>query len=45
MKCDCKLKDKYLERIEKFYAFKDKNNAERVYKAVLGLEAREFFGI
>lgn len=45
MKNDCKLKDKYLERIEKFYAFKDRNNAERVYEAVLALEAREFFGI
>lgn len=34
----CMLKDKYRERIEKTFAFNDKNNCERVYKAILELE-------
>jgi len=41
----CKIKDKYLERIDKFYAFKDKKNAERIFREVVRLEGQEFFGI
>ncbi len=37
MKNGCKLKDKYAERIHKFYAYHDKNNCERVYKKILQL--------
>ncbi len=45
MKNDCVLKDKYRQRIEKFYAFKDTRNSERVFNAVTKLEKQEFFGI
>ena len=45
MKNDCALKDKYRQRIDKFYAFKDKKNSERVFNAVTKLEKQEFFGI
>lgn len=45
MKNDCALKDKYRQRIEKFYAFKDTKNSERVFNAVTKLEKQEFFGI
>lgn len=39
MENDCKLKDFYRERIEKFFAFDDKNNCKRVYEKMI--EARE----
>ena len=45
MKNDCALKDKYRQRIEKFYAFKDKKNCERIFNAITKLEKQEFFGI
>lgn len=32
---DCKLEEKYLERINKFYTFFDKNNCKRVYEEIL----------
>jgi len=38
MENDCKLKDKYRERIDKFFAFNDQKNCERVYEKILGLE-------
>lgn len=41
MENDCKIKDKYLDRIKKFYAFNDKNNCQRIYRSVLKLERRE----
>ena len=44
MKRGCKLKDVYRDRIDKFYAFKDKNNAHRVFNAVVKLEEQGFFG-
>lgn len=37
MKNGCKLKDKYAERIHRFYSYHDKNNCERVYKKILRL--------
>ena len=33
----CKIKKKYLRRIKKFFAFHDKNNNERIYKAIKNL--------
>lgn len=38
MENDCKIKDAYLERINKFYAFHDKNNCKRVYEAIISLD-------
>ncbi len=35
---DCQLTEPYLERVEKFYAFHDQNNCERIYKAILELD-------
>ena len=37
MKSGCRLKEKYADRIRKFYAYHDKNNCERVYKKILQL--------
>lgn len=34
----CKIKDKYKKRIDKFFAFNDKHNCERVYKKIMALE-------
>ena len=34
MKNGCELKPLYRERIDKFLAFDDKNNCERVYKKI-----------
>lgn len=34
IKNECKIDDKYLDRINKFYCYNDKNNCERVYKAI-----------
>lgn len=45
MKNDCKIKDKYLERIKKFYAYQDKNNARRIMESILKLEEQGVFGI
>ena len=38
MKNGCKLKDKYRERIDNFFAFNDRNNCQRVYEEILKLE-------
>ena len=32
---DCQIEEKYLERIDKFYTFFDKNNCKRVYEEIL----------
>lgn len=37
MEDDCKLKEKYRERIEKFFAYHDRENCQRVYEAIKGL--------
>lgn len=37
MESGCELKPVYRERIERFYAYHDKNNCERVYKKILRL--------
>lgn len=34
MQNDCKVKNMYLERMEKFFAYNDANNCERVYKKI-----------
>jgi len=33
-----KLEDKYLERINQFFELRDKNNCERIYKAIINLK-------
>ena len=35
---DCSVEDKYLERIENFYAYNDKNNCERIYNAIVNMD-------
>lgn len=35
---DCVLKDKYRERIDRFFAFNDRKNCERVYNEIKSLE-------
>jgi len=35
---DCKLKNEYRERIERFFAFNDHNNCKRVYEAIKSLK-------
>ena len=42
MENGCQLKQKYRERIDKFFAFNDQNNCQRVYEAIMGLERRRF---
>ncbi len=37
LKNDCKMKDEYKSRVDNFYKYKDKNNCERVYEAILKL--------
>ncbi len=32
---DCKVKDKYNERIDNFFAFNDKNNCQRIYETMI----------
>lgn len=34
---DCTIEEKYLDRINKFYAYHDKNNCKRVYEEILKL--------
>jgi CDP-glycerol glycerophosphotransferase (TagB/SpsB family) len=34
MENDCALKDVYRERIDKFFAFNDKNNCQRIYEKI-----------
>lgn len=38
MENGCRLKDKYRERVGKFFAFNDQNNCHRVYEKILALE-------
>ena len=35
MKTDCELKDKYRERIDKFFEFSDNKNCERIYEHII----------
>ena len=37
LKNDCKMKDEYESRVDNFYKYEDKNNCERVYRAILKL--------
>jgi len=37
MKNGCQMKDRYKKRVDKFFAFSDKKNCERVYKKILKL--------
>jgi len=32
---DCQMEDKYLERVNSFYAFNDRKNCERVYNSII----------
>ena len=41
MEHDCQLKEKYLKRIDDFFAFNDKNNCQRVYNKILKLTLQE----
>lgn len=40
VKNDCRLKDKYRERIDNFFAFNDKNNCKRVFEKIMELSGR-----
>ncbi|SEH27490.1 CDP-glycerol glycerophosphotransferase family protein [Selenomonas sp. KH1T6] len=35
MNCDCNMKEKYLQRVEAFFPFRDKKNSERVYDCIM----------
>ena len=34
---DCQLKDVYRKRIDKFFAFNDRNNCQRIYDEIIKL--------
>lgn len=38
MKCNCQLKEQYRQRIDDFFAFKDQENCNRVYKNIIDLD-------
>lgn len=38
MKHNCKMKELYKQRCDKFFAFNDKNNCERVFQRILSLD-------
>lgn len=40
MENDCRLKDKYRQRVDDFFAFHDKNNCQRVYEKIMELDER-----
>ena len=40
MKCGCQLKEKYQSRIDRFFAFNDQRNCQRVYEAIEELHNR-----
>jgi len=40
IKTDCKLKDKYRERIKNTYKYQDKNNCKRIYDRILELDKK-----
>ena len=40
MENGCQLKEKYRERINKFFAFNDQNNCQRVYEKIMELDKR-----
>ena len=37
----CKLKQKYRDRIDSFFAFNDKNNCQRVYERIIQMEGEK----
>lgn len=41
MQNGCRLKEKYRQRIDHFFAFQDKNNCRRVYEKILELNDQE----
>ena len=40
MKNDCKMKDKYLRRVDEFYLYTDKNNCKRVHETIKKIPPR-----
>lgn len=40
MTIDCSLKEKYRERIDRFFAFSDRKNSERVYESIIKMRER-----
>ncbi|MCQ4635275.1 CDP-glycerol glycerophosphotransferase family protein [Anaerovorax odorimutans] len=38
VKNGCKMETQYIERVNQFFAWKDKNNCERVYRAILDMD-------
>ena len=35
---NCKMKEKYKNRVDGFYKYNDKNNCKRVYEAILNMD-------
>ena len=35
---DCKMEEKYIQRVENFYEYHDRNNCKRVYEEILKLK-------
>ncbi len=42
IKTDCTLKDNYRNRIDKFFAFNDKNNCKRVFEKIINLKNNNY---
>ena len=40
MKNDCKLKDKYRERIDAFFTYNDRGNSQRIYEKIVNLKKK-----
>ena len=38
LKNNCKMKEKYINRVNSFYKYNDKNNCKRVYEAILNMD-------
>lgn len=38
IKNDCKMKDKYIKRVETFYKYTDKKNCERIFNKIINLK-------
>ena len=41
MKNDCKLKDKYRERIDAFFTYNDRGNSQRIYEKIVNLKQKK----
>ena len=45
LRSGCKMKNKYLERVQKFFSFFDRNNNDRIYNAIKNSDSFESFNL